>query len=56
MVSDAELIFWCVCGVLALLFFLSMPLIGRYLDDNEAKSILPHKGFEEYHDDMEDWQ
>ena len=56
MVSDAELIFWCVCGVLALLFILSMPLIGRYLDDNEAKSILPHKGFEEYHDDMEDWQ
>ena len=56
MVTDAELAFWCVCGALALLFFLSMPLIGRYLDNKEAKSIFPHKDFEEYHDDMEDWQ
>lgn len=56
MVSDTELIFWCVCCALVLLFLLSMPLIGRYLDNKEAKSVFPRKGFEEYHDDMEDWQ
>ena len=32
MVSDGELIFWCVCGVLAILFFCAVPFIHNYLE------------------------
>ena len=32
MITDGELIFWCVCGVLAILFFCFVPIICNYLE------------------------
>jgi len=53
MVTDAELIFWIVAGVLAILFFLAIPFIDNYMKNEEAKRVFAHYNFEEYHDDME---
>ena len=32
MATTAELIFWIVCGVLALLTVIAIPLVSNYLD------------------------
>ena len=32
MITDTELIFWCVCGVLSILAFCAVPLIANYLE------------------------
>ena len=32
MVTDAELIFWCVVGVLCVLFACALPFINNYLE------------------------
>ena len=32
MVTDAELVFWCVCGVLAILFACVAPMICNYME------------------------
>lgn len=50
---DVELIFWLVCGGLAILFFLVIPFIDNHMKNEEVKRMFAHRNFEEYHDDME---
>lgn len=55
--TDAELIGWIVLLVIAVLFFLALPIIHNIMENNEAKRMLSHYDYEEYHDDMEDiWE
>lgn len=52
---DAELIFWCVCGVLCVLFVCALPFINNYVENKRVERMFAHYDFTEYHDDMEDW-
>jgi hypothetical protein len=52
--TDAELIFWIVLLVIAVLFLLALPIIRNAMENSEAKRMLSHYDYEEYHDDMED--
>lgn len=55
--TDAELTFWIVALVLALVFmFIILPLWGRYQEKKEHDRMFSHCRYTEYHDDMEDWQ
>ena len=55
--TDAELAFWIVALVLALVFmFIVLPLWGRYQEKKEHDRMFSHYRYTEYHDDMEDWQ
>ena len=55
--TDAELTFWIVALVLALVFmFIVLPLWGRYQEKKEHDRMFSHYRYTEYHDDMEDWQ
>lgn len=53
---DAELIFWLVCGGLALLFVLAIPFIDNHLKNKDTERMFTHYKRTEYHDDMEDWR
>lgn len=39
MITDAELCFWCVCGVLAILFVCAMPFINNYLEYKRVEKM-----------------
>lgn len=39
MVTDAELVFWCVAGVLCMLSMCAMPLIGNYIAYKETEKM-----------------
>lgn len=53
---DTELIFWLVCGVLALLFFLAIPFIDNYMKNKDTERMFANRNYTEYHDDMEDYE
>lgn len=54
--TDAEIIFSIVALILGLLFlFVFLPILHNHILNQEAKRMLPHYDYEEYHDDMEDW-
>lgn len=53
--TNAELIFWIVALVLGLVFmFIVLPLLNNHMQNQEAKRMLSHYDYTEYHDDMED--
>lgn len=54
MITDAEMTFWIMCGVLALLTACAIPFINNYLEQKRVERMFKHYDFEEYHDDMED--
>lgn len=54
MVTDAELTFWIVCGILCILAVCAIPFISNYLEYKETRRIFRHYDRTEYHDDMED--
>jgi hypothetical protein len=39
-VTNAELIFWCVVGVALIALFIAMPFINNYLLNKEAEELL----------------
>ena len=39
MVTDAELVFWCVVGVLCVLFVCAMPFINNYIEYKETERM-----------------
>ena len=39
-VTNAELIFWCVVGVAVVALFIAMPFINNYLLNKEAGEML----------------
>ena len=39
MVTDAELVFWCVCGVLCVLFVIALPFINNYIEYKETERM-----------------
>lgn len=43
MVTDAELAFWCVCGVLAVLFVIALPFINNYFEYQETKRMFENR-------------
>lgn len=52
MPTNSELIFWSVCAIIAILFFITIPFISNYLEnkDNERMFDRPDTNL----DDMED--
>ena len=42
MVTDAELIFWCVCGAIVLVGALALPGIVRYLEQKDYERSLDY--------------
>lgn len=54
--TDAEIIFWVVALIIGLiLLFVVLPILHNHIQNQEAKRMLSHYDYEEYHDDMEDW-
>ena len=53
---DLELIWWCVWGILAVLFILALPFIVNYIKSKEVARMVDSRDCTEYHEDMEDWQ
>ena len=53
--TTAELIFWSVCAVLAILFLVAIPFISNCLENKDTERMFAHYERTEYHDDMEDW-
>ena len=43
MVTDGELIFWCVCGVLTILAFCAIPFISNYLAYQDTKRMFENR-------------
>jgi hypothetical protein len=43
MVTDAELIFWCVAGALCVLFMCAMPFISNYIEYKEAEKMFANR-------------
>lgn len=39
MVTDAELIFWCVAGALCVLFVCALPFINNYIEYKETERM-----------------
>ena len=39
-ITNAELIFWCVIGVVVVALFVAMPFINNYLTNKEAREML----------------
>lgn len=39
MITDAEFAFWCVMGVLCVLFVCAMPFINNYIAYKEAEKM-----------------
>ena len=39
MVTDAELVFWCVVGVVCVLFVCAMPFINNYIAYKETEKM-----------------
>lgn len=54
--TNAELIFWVVALVIAVLSVCAIPCISNYLDNKDVKRMFAHQEYEEYHDDMEDYE
>ena len=53
--TTAELIFWAVCAVLAILFLVAIPFISNCLENKDTERMFARYELTEYHDDMEDW-
>ena len=43
MVTDAELVFWCVVGVLCVLFVCAMPFINNYIAYKETEKMFANR-------------
>lgn len=43
MVSNAELVFWCVCGVIAVLAVCALPFFYNYLEYQEVKRMFDER-------------
>lgn len=43
MVTDAELLFWIACGLLALVFTLTAPLIYNYMEYQRIHSMFNNR-------------
>jgi hypothetical protein len=54
--TNAELIFWAVAAVIAVLFICALPFISNYLDNKDVERMFSNRKYTEYHDDMEDWK
>ena len=54
--TNAELIFWVVALVIAVLCVCAIPFISNYLDNKDVKRMFAYQEYEEYHDDMEDYE
>jgi hypothetical protein len=39
-VTNAEMIFWCVVGAATIAFVLAMPFINNYIKNQEAREML----------------
>ena len=52
--TDAELYGWLVLLVIAILGIIAFFIIARIAEYNEARRMLSHYDYTEYHDDMED--
>lgn len=39
MVTDAELVFWCVMGVMCVLFVCALPFINNYIEYKETERM-----------------
>ena len=43
MVTDAELVFWCVVGVLCVLFMCAIPFINNYIAYKETERMFANR-------------
>lgn len=43
MITNAELIFWCVCGAIAILGVLAMPMIDNYFKYKENRRMFEER-------------
>ena len=43
MVTDAELVFWCVVGVMGVLLVCAMPFINNYIAYKETERIFANR-------------
>lgn len=55
--TNEELTFWIVLVVVALaIVFVVAPFMNYWFKNKELDEVLPAYKFEEYHDDMEDYE
>ena len=43
MVTNAELVFWCVMGVMSMLFVCAIPFIGNYIEYKETEKMFANR-------------
>jgi hypothetical protein len=43
MVTDAELVFWCVVGALCVLLVCALPFINNYMEDKETEKMFANR-------------
>ena len=43
MVTDVELIFWCVVGALCVLFMCALPFINNYIEYKETEKMFANR-------------
>ena len=54
--TNAELIFWAVALILAVITVVVLYFVNRRMEEKDTERMFAHCTYTEYHDDLEDYE